>query len=50
MSSDKAKKELDYSPRPYRQTVEDIFQWYEDEDIIEKERARRKAAQAAKAS
>ena len=47
MSSDKAVQELDYSPRPYRQTVEDIFTWYEAEDIIEKERARRRAAKAS---
>ncbi|MDG1483933.1 MAG: NAD-dependent epimerase/dehydratase family protein [Myxococcota bacterium] len=43
MSSDKAAAELGYSPRPIRQTVEDIFRWYETEDIIATERARRKA-------
>ncbi|MFT5681542.1 MAG: dihydroflavonol-4-reductase [Myxococcota bacterium] len=44
MSSAKAGTELGYSPRPIRQTVEDIFAWYADEDIIAKERARRKKA------
>ena len=43
MSSDKAREELGYSPRALRQTVEDIFTWYQEEDIIAKERARRKA-------
>ena len=43
MSSDKAKRELGYAPRTTRQTVEDIFDWYTTEDIIAKERARRKA-------
>ena len=43
MSSDKARTEIGYSPRPIRQTLEDIFAWYTDEDIIAKERARRKA-------
>jgi dihydroflavonol-4-reductase len=43
MSSDKAASELGYSPRPLRQTVEDIFAWYAEEDIIAAERARRRA-------
>ena len=42
MSSDKAKEELGYAPRELRQTVEDIFEWYQEEDIIAKERARKK--------
>jgi nucleoside-diphosphate-sugar epimerase len=45
MSSGKAQAELGYTPRALRQTVEDIFDWYREEDIIAKERARRKAKQ-----
>jgi dihydroflavonol-4-reductase len=45
MSSGKAQAELGYTPRELRQTVEDIFEWYREEDIIAKERARRKATQ-----
>ena len=46
MSSEKAKAELGYTPRPYRDTLQDIFAWYEEEGIIEKERARRRAKKA----
>ena len=44
MSHAKATRELGYQPRSPEETVEGIFAWLKEEDIIAKERARRKAA------
>lgn len=49
MSHAKATQELGYAPRSTEETIDGIFGWYEDEDIVNKEYARKKAAEAAKA-
>ena len=46
MSHAKATRELGYQPRPVEETLSGIFEWLQAEDIIAKERARRKAAQS----
>lgn len=43
MSHAKATRELGYQPRPVEDTLSAIFEWLESEDILAKERARRKA-------
>ena len=48
MSHAKATRDLGYEPRSAEDTVKGIFEWLAAEDIIGKERARRKAAKAAK--
>jgi dihydroflavonol-4-reductase len=49
MSHAKATEELGYQPRSTEDTIDGIFAWYADEDIIDKEWERKKAARAAKA-
>ncbi|MCB9663443.1 MAG: NAD-dependent epimerase/dehydratase family protein [Alphaproteobacteria bacterium] len=46
MSSAKAERELGYTRRPVEDTVRGIYAWLEAEDIVAKERARRKAKAA----
>ena len=42
MSHQKATEELGYQPRPVEDTLRGIFEWLDAEDIIAKERARRR--------
>jgi dihydroflavonol-4-reductase len=44
MSHAKATRDLGYQPRSPEESLKGIFAWLKDEDIIAKERARRKAA------
>jgi dihydroflavonol-4-reductase len=43
----KATEELGYQPRSVQETIDGIFAWYADEDVLAKEKARRDAAKAA---
>jgi dihydroflavonol-4-reductase len=48
MPHDKATQALGYQPRPIEETVKDILAWYEDEDILAREKARREKARQAR--
>ena len=41
MSHNKATTELGYSPRPVHETLNDIFDWIQTEDILKKDRAQK---------
>lgn len=50
MSHAKATEELGYQPRPVEETIQGIYTWLADEDILAKDKAARAARKAAKAA